>query len=605
MYNTSTEYKEQIRKIIRNPSHIKVNFGIVESDASTSSTLTDNGSMYYSDTQDVVLGKNVEYRYVTLEHNKFILDGGQLIPQIGIDPFFQGYISSAISNSSGVYTSPPVLTIEFSQLFSFIGLTFRFNSEYNNYVSEMRIKAYNNNVEVYNQIHNPTSSQFVLDEKIPAVGVFCDKLELHFLKSEPARRRVELSYIMFGIVETFENDRITDSTWSREISLISTRLPKNEFKFTIIDKDLDYNPENPTGTWEYLEERQPVWFQYGYELDNDTVEWLDGPNLYSIGEVTVSNAGKLPKVTFTASSVINQLDDIYYRGIYNPLGTSLYDLAVDVLEFANLPLLRGGYEPYIVSTELQSISTTIPVPELSIKEALQLIANAGKCIIDINRLGQIEIKPFVPIVPDLDTFNLTYGDMISSPILNKTPLLYSVDTYKTTVSLESGASVVHESEISLGSNTQCILKYDKSMWHSISTDGTLTVVGSPVYYAGSCVVTLVGTGKVYVTATKLVYSKDSISFIAGQTGYRCPIENELLDDNNYAMEYAEWVAGVVGMRNEYKVTDRGFPEFDPADTILADTLFTDKIESIITGSKIRYNGALRGETTYLSKEVIR
>lgn len=605
MYNTSSEYKEQINKIIRNPSYLRVNFGIVESDAESNSTVTDNGAMYYSDTQDIVKGRNVEYRYATLEHNKFILDGLQLVPQIGIDPYFQGYVSSQISDSLGVYSSPPTLVIEFAQLFSFIGLTFRFNVEYNNYSSEIRIKAYNNNVEVYNQIHNPTSAQYVLDSKIPAIGVFCDKLEIQFLKSNIYRRRVELSYIMFGIVETFENDKLTDSTWSREISLISTRLPKNELKFTIIDRDLEYNPENPTGTWEYLQEKQPVWFQYGYELDNSSIEWIDGPNLYSIGDVTISNSGKLPKVTFTASSIINSLDDVYYKGVYNPSGTSLYDIAVDILEFANLPLLRGGIVPYIVDTALQSITTTIPIPELSIKEALQLVANAGKCILSINRLGQIEIKPFVPVVPDADTFNLTYSDILGSPVLNKTPLLYAVDTYKTTVTLDTGATIVHESDVEFGVATQCILKYDPSVNHSISTTGTVSIIGSPEYYASSCVITLNGTGKVMITATKLIYSKDSITYVAGQTGYRCPIENELLDDSAYALSYAEWIAGIVGMRNEYKVTDRGFPELDPADTILADTLFTEQIESIIVGSKIRYNGALRGETTYLSKEVVR
>lgn len=605
MYPVSNDYKSQIEKQVRNFSYIKVNFGIVDSNASEDSTITDNGSMYYSQSNEIDLGKNVELRYLTFEHNKFILDGFNRLPEVGEVEYYQGFVSNAISNSSGQFTTPPKITITFPSLFSFIGLTFRFNKLQNSYPSELRVRAYNGASVVYDSIKTPTSPEYVLDEPVPASGLFCNKIELTFNKTYPVRRRAELEYLMFGIVKTFTNEEISSSMWTRELSLMSTRLPKNEFTFSILDKNKDYNPENPQGVWQYLEERQPVWFQYGYQLDNGQIEWVDASTLYSVGKVKVSSGSITPVVSFSTESILNSLEETYYQGVYYPAGRSLYDLAIDVLTFANLPLLRNGTIPYVVDTALQSVITRVPLPEMKIKEVLQLIANAGRCVIDCNRIGQIEIKRYVEPVVNSSTFKFTFDKIKLPPVLEKNQLLLSVNTFSNTVTVEDNSTILHTSNVTLDTPTECLFKYDMSTNVSLNAGVGITVHDTPTYYAGSCRVTISGSGTINITGKKLIFSKDGISYVVGTTGFICPIENLLLNSSADAYAYAEWVASILVRRNEYKIQDRGYPELDTGDLILSDTLFTSDMEATIVGLKVKYNGALSGETKFLSKEVLR
>ena len=157
MQAVSTTYKEQRNNMLRNYTYMKVNLGIVDPDASDNNTITDNGNMFYSDTSETYLGKVVETRYMTMEHNRFILDGnGLLPPEIGGDtPYYQGYVSSVISNASGTFTSNPIITIDFGMDFKFSGLTFRFDKILGCYPSEMIVRAYLNGTQVYTSTQYP------------------------------------------------------------------------------------------------------------------------------------------------------------------------------------------------------------------------------------------------------------------------------------------------------------------------------------------------------------------------------------------------------------------------------------------------------------------
>lgn len=598
MHNTSPAYKEQINKTVRNISYLKINFGIVNGDASKEHTITDNGAMFYSDSADANLGLPVTKRYLTFERNKFILDGkGLLPPESGsATPYYQGFVSNTVSDINGSFTTAPKITINFPIQLSFVGLTFRFNKIHNNFPSHFTIIGYNGATVKFNKTVNPTSFDFVLTDSIDDVT----KIELRFDNMAVQYRRAELEYLMFGIVTTFTDQDLVTSTWERGINLMSTVLPKNNFNFTIMDIDRNYNPENPSGVWKYLENRQPVWFEYGYELDSGEIEWISGSNLYSNGEVTVDSSGMISNVNFKTSSIITSLEEEYYRGSYNPSGISLYDLALDVLDFADLPLIAGGVLPYVLDPILHTIITKVPMPTLPISECLQLIANAGRCVLSINRVGQIQIQRYESVQTN---FKFDYTNMMTSPALSKSPYLLQVNTFSHTVSVSAETSQVHTSNVNLPVATECLLKYDMSTETSLSVGGGVSVVGSPEFFAGSCLVTLVGTGSVTILGKKLIFSKESVNFNVNPNGFICPVENMLLNSPADALAYAQWVASVLVRRNTYKVDERGYPDIDTGDLITMDTPFSEDMEAIVISNKLTYNGALSGETTFLANEV--
>ena len=72
------------------------------------------------------------------------------------------------------------------------------------------------------------------------------------------------------------------------------------------------------------------------------------------------------------------MQDTYYKGKYYSDGISLFALAVDVLTDAGLEESDYWIDPY-----LETIIVYNPIPVCMHKEALQIIANAGRCILSL------------------------------------------------------------------------------------------------------------------------------------------------------------------------------------------------------------------------------
>ena len=125
---------------------------------------------------------------------------------------------------------------------------------------------------------------------------------------------------------------------------------------------------------------------YGYQLpDSDEIEWIIGNNLLcSEWESDDYTA------TIRCQDIFRNMDSEFYKGIYNRNGISYYDLAVAVLRDA-------GFTDYYIDPQLKNLYTKNPLPRVQHKEALQIIANACRCVLSHTRLGKIQIKSsFVP-----------------------------------------------------------------------------------------------------------------------------------------------------------------------------------------------------------------
>jgi hypothetical protein len=79
------------------------------------------------------------------------------------------------------------------------------------------------------------------------------------------------------------------------------------------------------------------------------------------------------------------MDSEYYKGNYDKVGVSYYDLATDVL-------IDAGIDDYYLDPRLKNLYTKNPLPRVSHKEALQIIANACRCVLLQTRSGAVQIK---------------------------------------------------------------------------------------------------------------------------------------------------------------------------------------------------------------------
>lgn len=115
------------------------------------------------------------------------------------------------------------------------------------------------------------------------------------------------------------------------------------------------------------------------------------------------------KATIKAVDVLKFLSDDYYKGQYYEAGITLYDLAVLVLEDAGV-----AQEDYYLDTYLKKITVYNPLPNVRHKEALQIIANAGRCVLDYDRYGRIRIHSlFRPECETTSNGTTDYSDVSS------------------------------------------------------------------------------------------------------------------------------------------------------------------------------------------------
>lgn len=600
MQTVSADYKTDIEKSLRNYSFIKVLINMSDPATAETNSTTDNGHTYYSEVELTDAAIVVPNTYATMERNRLVLDGSQVFPpEVGspID-IYQGFVGSEISNDLGTFTTSPKITTTFATYTHFAALSFQFDKLMNCYPTEIEIKSYSDSTLVDTVTYNPTTYEFITPLGVPSSGL-CNKIEVTFKAMSVPHRRARLSYLIFGIMKEWSDNTITDSTWSRETDLLSSMMPTNAFQFTSIDLAMEYNPDNPVGMWQYIEQLQPMTIMYGYQLDSGIVEWVTAGHLYTNGEMESKSSGSISSITFFGESMLEQLTDVYYKGVYSASPVSLASLATEVFTFAGLSNLSDGGMPYYIDPALSTIMTSSPLPELPINEVLQLIANAGRCVLYTNRDGRINLRRIPETLTD---FVMNFDNMTSIPTVSKIPALLSVSTTYDLFKVATTTTSILKTDLVLATNTVLILPYtNEAVGSSYTVTGTLVATVAPVYYANSCIVTLTGTGSFEVMG--YVITRTQVPFVQqiSTVGYDCPMANQLINNLTDATNYAIWVGSILSRSNEYSFSDRGYPELDTLDTITAQTLFSSAIEASITKYKLKYNGALSADTTMLSK----
>jgi len=582
MYNVSEQYKIDINKLVRNPSYIKVRFGIVDPQAKDDASIVGTSNAPYSDASNIKIENVVAFRYDTLEHNTFFLDNSKHKLADDVYTEFQGYVSGSFSNVNCEFQSPPSLIVTYPTAYEYAGLTFNFDEVRSEFSSEVLLEYYLSNVKIGEYTILPNRWDYVMKTPVP----LHDELRITFKKTNLPYKRAKLSYIAFGIIETYEDDRVVEAEQHRKVDVLSTVLPIGDFKFTFLDILNEYNPENPSGLYQYMEQRQPVTFEYGYQLDSGDIEWVLGGINYSTGKVLFDSNGRIPKVTITTNNTIQYLDSVYREGLYYPMGRTLYELAQDLLDKESVL--------YTLDPVLNDYITYAPLPIDTVKNNLQLIANASMSTLDVDRDGKITISRSFESNGQTD-FKFTKENSYNIPTVNKLPPLRNLVTANYTYTVKTTSEEIAKIDISGANNTEYFLEYNLATDVSISVTG-LTVVGSPQYFARGCYITLTGNGTVTITGKLIDVAEVNYVKNFNLNGVDCTITNELITDSTWTKTYADWVGGVLLLNNEYSIENRGYPELDPVDKVTVDTFYTLDLNTFLTENRISYNGALKGFT---------
>lgn len=418
MIKVSQSWKDNQKKTLVNESFVEISLDITDPDIQSDSTIEDNGSIYISNTSQTIDGLDKSINpYCTLEQNLWLLDNSlKVIPSIDYGDC--GYIGNVLSNSNCLFHSSPLINIYFSKvhLNSVPAITITWSSIFNEYAIEFVVTTYNGN-NVVNRKHITDNNLVTSIVEMEIVDF--DKITIQVLKWCLPNKRCRIEKIFIGMNKIYTKKDLFSYEHTKLIDPLSASLPKDEIQFTIDNLNKSYNPLNPNGLSKYLVERQSIETRYGYKIDGK-VEWIKGGTFYLFEWDSPQNG---TTANFKARDLFEFLTDVYFDGVYNASGVSLYTLAESLFEKANLPLNKDGSVKWRIDESLKEIYTTAPLPVDTIANNLQLIANASCSVLYQDRDGVIRIKP---ISTEITDYEITLQNSYNKPNLEMTKPLKEV-----------------------------------------------------------------------------------------------------------------------------------------------------------------------------------
>jgi hypothetical protein len=578
---------EQLKKPKRNLGFLKVKFNIV--DPETNPDLSSNSEEIFSDLDNIKETTIPQSKnYATLEKNFWLLNDSQ--PIYGSEELEQTYVSSYMSDKNCLFSDKACITLTSSVYLTTLGLTMVFDSIDKNYAKKLKVKAYRDSTMIMDKDYTLSSYSdrliFADNEEL----VRWNKIEIYFIESSLPYRRIRVNQLLFGIMETYTDENLISAESKEKTTMINSELPTHTFKFTIDNMNKLFNPDNPQGWYRYILQQQPISYEWGYQLDDGTIEWILGGKMLLTGSVEVGEN----QVSFSTTSLINYLTKVYKKGVYNSSGRSLYDLAVDVLEDSNIDSSQ-----YNLWSGLKSIKTDAPLPKLEARQLLQIIATTGNCILFTNRENVINIQPFNYVLnPD----GMSYDFITSNPVVKVQSELHNTIIYINHYSKEDNVSELFKNESLEITGTKTIeIEYD------LATDISATITGGTIvnanYYGRYAILKITNTSEdtisLKVSGKKINNSQTIDSKQFNDDGENIEYKNDLITqmvESSKETKLKDFIGNWYNNRNIYSFENRGDIVKDTREIIPIETDFSNSLIGYLVENNINYDGAWSGNS---------
>lgn len=370
MQNASKAYKESMKAIGRNRGYIRVYIGVINSAAQKAVKVESqrNSFTYFSNLTKPFDGYPVDSLYATCEENFSKVDGSmRFLPREEKNVIYNNGIVTAglvdaIYVSFGELQGLDIkgLTIDFGEYYPV-----EFSVEYDG-----GIRHYFGNDRAY----------WVTEDVFYGTSYFIIKPT----QMVNGNGRLRIHQFICGIANTFSNKEVLNYSLKDYVSPISDTIPSQDMTLTVDNQNLYYSADNPDSALAFMEIGQEIKTAFGYDVDGKgNIEWIAENTTY-LKSWTANDV----QAKFTATDRFDNTTGTYYRGLYRENGISLYDMAIDVLLDAGITDERE----YFVDPYLKGIVVNNPMPVVKHTEALQIIANAGRCVLYEDRQSRIRIQ---------------------------------------------------------------------------------------------------------------------------------------------------------------------------------------------------------------------
>lgn len=585
MINVSNDYIKACEARTRD-SYIIVKYGLYNRKAKASiSGLVASDKQPFSNLSDTFDENTTANNFITCEPNRVVLDNTfQFIFDKTKTSNLQsvGYWSGTLSTSTGMYRNNPSITYSFNQKIQFTPLTLYFQEVIESFVVVYKLE---NEIVFTRQIDNNKELIVETTSTSDNPNIMFDEITITFSKSATGVRYVKLNEVNFGIYGTFTNSQIKELDIIDEISVNGSDLPSNSCTLSIIDKDGEFDLLNPYNKLTQLKERQTV-NVYHYLRVNGVYREVP------LGSFLLKNVNSSERQTLKIECYdATYFMDKSYIGSKIYVNASIETILNDLFDYFN-------FTNYLIDSSVDNILLSGYIPNCDMREALRLIVEAGQCIVNVNRYGQVYISKGKS-TPDKV---FSRSEMAS---LNSQNTLYNniIDVSEYSIgNLGNELVEVYNGQITTGANTiefDEVVDPDSIAISYPSTTATTTISKKS---CKGCIINVdyvINPTDIIIKA-KIYEEKKSIKrFIKDETltldeSQIQSVDNHLITSSN-SKSIGEWKLN--SGEFTYNFNCLSLPYIETGDTCTIDTKYKDysgnKIYKNFVVSKIEYTQAIK------------
>lgn len=399
MQRTSEQYNASMRQLIRNHSTVVIAIGEVNADVQLQAkgrSGYSGYSMYFCRqfylTNSIIFKNGADQMYSILEEDFTPADGSMMFPpREGQTELYRdtGYISNnlLVDDDYGIQAQF-ALTDGTEE----IEVPFTVTVEFYEYAPKfVRLSVWNGAYAVHYEINNNTD--MIVSHTFATLPNNTDIYILNITCKPDTDnyRRLRIRRIQFGTGVLLVSDILEEVDTEYHCSRINEDLPTADCTVKLVNYDSRYDADNPDNPLKILdEEKQTLDIHFGYDVENDgNYEWVHG------GKFTVDNwSSSEHKAQITGKDILQNDEEKYIHDNNTMLSDGTHSTCAEwVLDICGYGIAQFEKKiPILFDADLWRMYITIPVPSLSRKECLQLIANYACKTMYIDRDGTIIIS---------------------------------------------------------------------------------------------------------------------------------------------------------------------------------------------------------------------
>ena len=393
MYPVTKAYTKAEKVQFRENSSILVSFGLFNEEAQHNATLDPFATTWFSRYKDVLeIHQEDDFvSYATLDENFMRVDGGGaqvFLPkpgEVGVDaPISTGLVSEAFVDE--VSSIDFHLKINTYLPVDFHGLTLAFDD---NFPTHFKVTLTHGDGST--TVKDYTDNK---DRIVKTQDAYENVREVHVsvLEMNNKHTRLRLHYIMFGHALVYGDNDVINASWSQYVSPIAEDIPQVDFSVTVSNLDRYFNVDNPNSAIHFFDAGQSGDVYFGqYIAEEDRTEWVKNGHLFC-----QSWSADETKATLTLADGLRLREDDFTRCLDATsqhliiFSYRAYDYAKKILD--DMGEVEYHLDPYLKKVYINPVLDAVPH-----KQALQMIANAARCYLFVDRDGVVRIESrFIP-----------------------------------------------------------------------------------------------------------------------------------------------------------------------------------------------------------------